>query len=194
MSSNPRVADYPIHPQFTDRWSPRAFTDKSISEAELMSLFEAARWAPSASNNQPWRFAYGLRGDAGFAKIAEALVPFNRAWAEKAGALVVVASASTVEKDGEAKPNPWAAFDSGTAWGYFALQAVHEGLVSHAMGGFDAEVLAKNLNLPAGYELHAVVAVGHQGNAADLPEMLQSREAPSDRVALSAIVGHGGFV
>lgn len=194
MTQVQRKTESSVHDQFTARWSPRAFKDTALTDADLQPLFEAARWAPSASNNQPWRFAYGLRGDAGFAKIAEALVPFNRAWAEKAGALVVVASASTVEKDGEAKPNPWAAFDSGTAWGYFALQAVHEGLVTHAMGGFDAEVLAKNLNLPAGYELHAVVAVGHQGNAADLPEMLQSREAPSDRVALSAIVGHGGFV
>lgn len=194
MTQVQRKTESSVHDQFTARWSPRAFKDTALNDADLQPLFEAARWAPSASNNQPWRFAYGLRGDAGFAKIAEALVPFNRAWAEKAGALVVVASASTVEKDGEAKPNPWAAFDSGTAWGYFALQAVHEGLVTHAMGGFDAEVLAKNLNLPAGYELHAVVAVGHQGNAADLPEMLQSREAPSDRVALSAIVGHGGFV
>ena len=194
MTQVQRKTESSVHDQFTARWSPRAFKDTALTDADLQPLFEAARWAPSASNNQPWRFAYGLRGDAGFAKIAEALVPFNRAWAEKAGALVVVASASTVEKDGEAKPNPWAAFDSGTAWGYFALQAVHEGLVSHAMGGFDAEVLAKNLNLPAGYELHAVVAVGHRGNAADLPEMLQSREAPSDRVALSAIVGHGGFV
>jgi nitroreductase len=193
MSQPNRQAEYPIHDQFTARWSPRAFKDTALSEAELMRLFEAARWAPSASNNQPWRFAYGLRGDDGFAKIADALVPNNRAWAEKAGALVAVASATTVVRDGVANPNAWHAFDSGTAWGYFALQAHHSGLAVHAMGGFDAARLAENLNLPEGYVLHAVVAVGHRGEASQLPEPLQSREAPNGRRPISETVGHGGF-
>ncbi len=191
---NTRTADHPIHAQFTERFSPRGFTAKTLTEAELLALFEAARWAPSASNNQPWRFAYGLRGDAAFAKIAEGLVPFNRAWAEKASALVVVASRSTVAKDGAETPNPWAQFDAGTAWGYFALQAYHAGLVSHAMGGFDAAVLAKNLNLPEGYVLHAVVAVGEHGDIEKLPEALQAREVPNGRLPLAQIVAHGAFV
>ena len=191
---NARISDHPIHAQFTGRFSPRGFTDKALTEAELMPLFEAARWAPSASNNQPWRFAYGLRGDAAFGKIAEGLVPFNRSWAEKAAALVVVASRSTVAKDGVESPNTWASFDAGTAWGYFALQAHHAGLVSHAMGGFDAAVLAKNLNLPDGYVLHAVVAVGEHGDIEKLPEALQAREEPNGRLPLAETVGHGGFV
>lgn len=191
---NTRSADHPIHAQFTDRFSPRGFTAKTLTEADLLPLLEAARWAPSASNNQPWRFAYGLRGDAAFGKIAEALVPFNRSWAEKAAALVVVASKSTVEKDGKENPNPWHAFDAGTAWGYLALQAHHAGLVAHAMGGFEADVLAKNLKLPEGYVLHAVVAVGEHGDIEKLPDGLQAREVPSDRLPLAKIAAHGSFV
>lgn len=191
---SPRIADHPIHPQFTERFSPRGFTAKAVTEAELMSLLEAARWAPSASNHQPWRFAYGLRGDAAFAKIAEALVPSNRSWAEKAAALLVVASRSTVSKDGTERPNPTHTFDAGTAWGYLALQAYHAGLVAHAMAGFEPELLAKNLNLPAGYVLHAVVAVGEHGDVEKLPEALQAREIPSGRLPLSMTVGHGKFV
>lgn len=191
---NTRKADHPIHAQFTSRFSPRGFTAKALTEADLLPLFEAARWAPSSSNNQPWRFAYGLRGDAAFGKIAESLVPFNRSWAEKAAALIVVASRTTVEKDGKDLPNPSHSFDAGTAWGYLALQAHHTGLVAHAMGGFEADVLAKNLNLPEGYVLHAVVAVGEHGDIQKLPEVLQAREVPNDRVPLATIVAHGKFV
>ena len=191
---NTRKADHPIHAQFTSRFSPRGFTEKTLTEAELLPLFEAARWAPSSSNNQPWRFAYGLRGDAAFGKIAEALVPFNRSWAEKAAALIVVASRETVEKDGKAVPNAAHSFDAGTAWGYLALQAHHAGLVAHAMGGFEADVLAKNLKLPEGYALHCVVAVGEHGDIEKLPEALQAREAPNDRLPLAQIVAHGKFV
>lgn len=193
MTHHSRHSDHPIHDQFTERWSPRAFKATVLTEAELLPLFEAARWAPSASNNQPWRLAYGLRGDEGFAKIAEALVPGNRLWAEKAGALVAVASATTVEREGKSSPNPWHAFDSGTAWGYLALQALHAGLAAHAMGGFDAAKLAENLNMPQGYVLHAVVAVGHRGDADLLPEPLKSRETPSGRRPIRETVGHGRF-
>lgn len=188
-----RTADHPIADQFTGRWSPRAFADAALAEADLMPLFEAARWAPSASNNQPWRFAYGLRGDTAFAKIAAALVPFNRTWGEKAAALVAVASRSTVAKDGAENPNPWHAFDTGTAWGSFALQAYLQGLSAHAMGGFDAAKLAETLAMPTGYVLHAVIAVGHKGDAESLPEALRAREFPSPRLPLTQLVGHGVF-
>lgn len=188
-----RTADHPIADQFTGRWSPRAFAETALSAGDLLPLFEAARWAPSASNNQPWRFAYGLRGDAGFAKLADALVPFNRTWAEKAAALVAVASRSTVAKDGVENPNLWHTFDAGTAWGSFALQAHLNGLAAHAMGGFDAAKLADSLAMPAGYVLHAVVAVGYRGAADSLPEALRARETPSPRLPLDQIVGHGGF-
>ncbi|MDZ4312483.1 MAG: nitroreductase family protein [Cypionkella sp.] len=191
---NPREADHPIHAQFTSRFSPRGFTPKALTEEEVLAVLEAARWAPSASNNQPWRFAYGLRGDAAFGKIADSLVPFNRSWAEKAAALIVVASRTTIEKDGADVPVPTHAFDAGAAWGYLALQAHHAGLIAHAMAGFDPKTLAENLKLPEGYVLHAVVAVGEHGNIENLPEVLQAREVPSNRFPLDKVAAHGKFV
>jgi nitroreductase len=189
-----RHTDHPIHPQFTDRWSPRAFADTAMTEADLLPLLEAARWAPSASNNQPWRLAYGLRGDADFANIADGLVPFNRAWASKAAALVVVASASSITRDGVETPLPWATFDAGAAWMALALQAHHAGFATHAMGGFEAATLAESLGLPANYVIHAVVAIGKKGEAESLPEALQAREVPSPRNPVAQFAGHGKFL
>ncbi len=188
-----RLADHPVDTQFTDRWSPRAFGATAVSEAQVLTLLEAARWAPSASNNQPWRFVWALRGEAGFAAIADGLVPFNKAWAEKAAALIVVASRTVVDKDGVPQANGFHTFDTGTAWGHLALQAHLDGLVAHAMGGFDPARTAAAIALPADHALHAVVAVGYRGEAATLPEMLQAREAPSPRLALSAIAKRGSF-
>lgn len=191
--NNLRQPGHPIDDQFRARWSPRAFADDTMTEAQVLTLLEAARWAPSASNLQPWRFVYGLRGDKGFAAIAEALVPFNRMWAEKAAALIVVASKTTTPKDGVEVPNPLHAFDTGTAWGHLALQAHLAGWISHGMAGFDPVIAALNLHLPDGYVIHAVVAVGRLGDPASLPAMLQTREHPNDRVALSDIARHGSF-
>ena len=190
---NLRSPDHPVHDQFIARWSPRAFTTETMSQADVLTLLEAARWAPSASNLQPWRFVYGLRGDAGFAAIADALVPFNRGWAEKAAALIVIASKITTLKDEAEVPNTFHAFDTGAAWAQLALQAHLNGWAAHGMGGFDHAKAAANLNLPEGYAIHAIVAVGRQGNPADLHEMLQAREHPNDRLPLSETVRHGSF-
>jgi nitroreductase len=188
-----RHADHAIAEQFLTRWSPRAFADTPMSQAQLMSVLEAARWAPSASNNQPWRFVWGLRGDAGFAAIAETLVPFNQAWAEKAAALVMVASQDYTEKDAVRSPNRWHAFDAGAAWAQMALQAQSMGLVAHAMGGFDVDTATRLLNVPEGVVLQAVVAFGTKGDVATLPEGLQAREFPSARHPLAQIAHHGSF-
>lgn len=190
---NLRIAGHPVHDQFPGRWSPRAFTAEAMNEGEVLTLLEAARWAPSASNLQPWRFVWGLRGDAGFAAIADALVPFNRAWAEKAAALIVVASKTTVLRDAVPVANPTHAFDTGAAWAQLALQAHLSGWAAHGMGGFDHARLAENVKVPEGHALHAVVAVGRQGNPFSLPEMLQAREHPSERLALSEVARHASF-
>jgi nitroreductase len=100
-----RLTDHPVNPQFLNRWSPRAFTDEVMAEADVLTVLEAARWAASSSNLQPWRFAYGLRGDAGFAAMSATLAPGNVIWANRAAALVVVGSAETVEKDRVQVPN-----------------------------------------------------------------------------------------
>lgn len=188
-----RVADHPVDPQFTERHSPRAFSEATLTEADLLTLLEAARWAPSASNHQPWRFAWALRGDEGFGKIVETLVPFNRAWAEKAAALVVIASKTTVVAQGNVQPNAWHAFDAGAAWMGLALQAHLNGLFAHAMGGFDKALAASSLNLPADHEVHVVVAIGAQGPAEVLPEAYRAREVPNGRLPLTETAKRGTF-
>jgi nitroreductase len=189
-----RLPDHPVDPQFPARWSPRSFSEATVTEAEVLSVLEAARWAPSASNNQPARFVWGLRGDEGFQAILAALVPFNRDWAGKAAALIVVASRDvTVAADGKVNPNRWAAFDAGAAWMSLALQVQSMGLVAHAMGGFDIPALAAAVALPEAHSLHAVVAIGHQGPVENLPEGLRAREAPNQRNPLTASAFRGRF-
>jgi len=155
----------------------------AISRQELMPLLEAARWAPSGGNGQPWRFAFGLRGTPGFAALLDALVPANRDWAHAAGALVLLA-AKAVRDDGKAAAS--APFDAGAAWMAFALQGTLSGLVVHAMGGFDREKARTAASLPAGVEPQVVIAVGHHGPVEALPEKQRARELPSDRMPVEA--------
>jgi len=193
--STTRTSAYPVHPMYTERWSPRSFTGEAISQATLLSMFEAARWAPSASNMQPWRFLYGHAGTPAFQSILEGLVPFNQGWAHKASALIVVLSKTTSVAPGqtEAKPNPWHSFDAGSAWMSLALQAHHLGWSTHGMGGFDAAKLRESLNIPHDVAVECVVAVGKRGDKAALPEGLQAREVPNDRVPLAQIAAEGGW-
>lgn len=195
MSANPRVPTYPIAEQFIERWSPRAFTDESIPETTLLSFIEAARWAPSAYNSQPWRFLYALRDSGDWPRYLELLNEFNRGWAQHASALLVIVSKTTFTAPGktEEQPAPSHTFDTGAAWGFFALQAHLAGWQTHAMAGFDQERARHELKIPAGYAVHAMVAVGRQGDKASLPEHLQARETPSPRLELSAIAAAGDF-
>ncbi len=189
-----RAPDHPVARQFPARWSPRSFTDRPLTEAEVLTLLEAARWAPSASNQQPWRLIWALRGEAGFAAIRSALAAGNQVWAGKAGALVVVASKDTVlNREGADVANRTAGFDTGAAWMSLALQAHAMGLAAHAMGGFDKDLLAAAVHLPEGHTLHCVVAVGEQGPAEALPDDLAAREKPSGRKAVAEIAAHGRF-
>ncbi|NBQ89984.1 MAG: nitroreductase family protein [Betaproteobacteria bacterium] len=190
-----RTAQAPVDRRFIDRWSPRSFTGKPISAADIMSLFEAARWAPSTSNTQPWRFVYGLAGSAGFEAIFSTLVPFNQGWAQRASALVAVLSATQSVAPGtaQAKPSPNHAFDTGAAWMSLALQAETMGWRTHAMGGFNADALRLQLEVPAGFAVHCVVAVGEQGPRENLPAELQEREVPNARQPLEAMVAEGRF-
>jgi nitroreductase len=155
-----------------------------LPRAALLPLLEAARWAPSGGNGQPWRFVYALRGTPAFEAFLAALVPGNREWAHAAGALVVLA-ARTVRDDG--KPAPSASFDAGAAWMALALQGTRAGLVVHAMGGFEREAARAAAALPAGVEPQVVIAVGHPGPVEALPERLRAREMPSDRLPLDEI-------
>ena len=190
-----RTPEHPANPQFLQRWSPRAFTGKPLPKPELMSMFEAARWAPSTSNTQPWRFVYGLAGSEGFDAIFRTLMPFNQAWAHRASALIAVLSATSSVAPGgtEAKPSPNHAFDTGAAWMSLALQAHQLGWCTHAMGGFDKAALREALGVPEAFAVQCVVAVGEQGDKAALDAALQAREAPNGRQPLSAMVCEGRF-
>lgn len=189
-----RQPDHPVAAQFHARWSPRSFTGRALSEAEVMSLLEAARWAPSASNHQPWRLVWARAGEPEFAAIHQALTGNNLLWAGRAGALFVVASRDTAtNREGTEVVNRTAGFDTGAAWMSLALQAHAMGLFAHAMGGFDRDRLAEVVGLPAGHTLHCVVAVGEQGAVEALPEDLQVREKPSARRPVAEFSRHGRF-
>ncbi|MGL4236035.1 nitroreductase family protein [Tabrizicola sp.] len=189
-----RQPDHPVAPQFPARWSPRSFTDQTLTKADVMSLLEAARWAPSASNLQPWRFVWALRGEPEFAAILGCLTGNNPLWAGRAAALIAVASKDRIPgRDGAEQVNRTAGFDTGAAWMSLALQAQAMGLVTHAMGGFGVDDLARVVALPGGHTLQAVVAVGHQGAAEALPETLRPREVPNRRQPLAETSFHGRF-
>jgi nitroreductase len=189
-----RQPDHPVDPQFPSRWSPRSFSDRAMSEAEVMSLLEAARWAPSASNHQPWRFVWALRGETAFDGLHACLTGNNLIWTGQAAALVVVASKDSVtNREGAEIANRTAGFDTGAAWMSLALQAQTMGLFAHAMGGFDHDRLAAAIRLPEGHTMHCVVAVGEQGPASALPEDLAAREKPSQRRPLSETTHRGSF-
>lgn len=186
-----RQAGHPIDDLFLRRWSPRALSGEEISETELLSLFEAARWAPSSYNGQPWRFLYARRGTPAWQKFFDLMVEFNQGWAVKAAALVVVVSRETFEHNG--KPARTHSFDAGAAWMSLALQATLKGLVAHGMQGFDYDRAKEVLGVPDSYQVEAMVAVGRPGERDDLPEKMRETEQPNSRKSVSEIAFEGGF-
>ena len=186
-----RTPDYPIETLFIDRWSPRSMSGEPLADAELMRLFEAARWAPSTYNEQEWRFLYAHRDTPHWPAFFGLLVEANQAWCDKAAVLIVVLSHKVFARNG--KPNPVHTFDTGAAFENLALQGTAMGLVVHGMAGFDRGKARATLRVPDDYEVEAMVAVGHRGDPAALPPELQTREMPSGRQAVSEIVREGPF-
>ena len=184
-----RKAMYPISEIFLNRWSPRAMTGEPITQTQLMTLFEAARWAPSSYNNQPWRFLYALRDTAYWEMYLNLLVDANRQWAKNAGALVVTISHDTFEFNN--KPSRTHTFDAGSAWENLALQGSMMKLAIHGMEGFDYNLAKTELQIPDGFTVEMMFAVGHQADKSVLPAELQEREEMSDRKSLSEIVIEG---
>jgi nitroreductase len=165
-----------------------------IALADLLRLFEAARWAPSSGNNQPWRFVYALRDTPDWERFFGLLVESNRAWCLRAAALVVVLSKEMRETaDGKSMLARTHSFDAGAAWGSLALQGTLAGLVVHGMQGFDYDRAAVELGVPAGYSVECMIAVGKHGRVEDLPEKLREREQPNDRRPLAETVFVGRF-
>ena len=190
-----REPNYPIDPLFLDRWSPRAFDGSPVSEADVLKLIEAARWAPSAFNAQPWRFLYALRDDAKWPQFLELLIPFNQSWAGSASALIFILSDRNMRnEDGSAREASYShSFDAGAAWAQLALQARRDGLYAHGMSGFDVEQAISRLGVPEDFRIEAAVAVGRLGNPATLPDYLREREQPSPRTPLDQIAFAGAF-
>ena len=169
------------------RWSPRAYADKDVPAAELKRLFEAARWAASSSNEQPWRFLVGRKGDQTYEKIFDALVPFNQGWAKSAPVLVLSVAKKTFT--GKDQPNAYGLHDTGAATAHLALQATADGLHAHSMAGFDREQMRASFGIPSDYEIGSVTAIGYFGDPASLPERMQKTEvAPRQRKPLDEFV------
>lgn len=160
-----------------------------------MTMFEASRWAASSLNSQPWRFIYALNGSAAWRPFLGLLVEANRLWAQYASALVFFVSHSLMQARGSSvlTPSPTHTYDTGTASGYFALQAQLMGWRTHGMVGFDHLRAVEVLNLPPEYQVHAVYAVGRPGDPATLPDPLRVREFPSGRHPLARLVHEGEF-
>jgi nitroreductase len=193
--ANPRHPEHPVEQLLLDRWSPRAFTGETMPEADLMSLFEAARWAPSSYNSQPWRFLYATRTSPHWDKFLGLLNTFNQSWAKEAGVLIVLVSSETMLPPGAEKPVPSHShsMDSGAAWENLALQATKLGWHAHGMVGFDIDRAFAELNVPPGYRVEQAIAVGRKGDKSILPEYLQGREMPSSRLTVAEIAFEGGF-
>ena len=180
---------FPIHELLAERWSPIAFQERGIEVEKLGSLLEAARWAASSFNEQPWSFLVGAREDAeGYARLAACLMEGN-AWAKKAPLLVLTAAKLSFDRNG--KPNRHAWHDVGMASANLVMQAQAVGLSAHMMAGFDAERATGTLDLPDGWEPVAMIAIGYRAEVEALPEAMRAREsAPRSRKELDSIV-HG---
>ncbi|MGN6427573.1 MAG: nitroreductase family protein [Leifsonia sp.] len=188
-----RTADTsaPLLTTLAERWSPRAFdASAEVDDIVLRSALEAARWSPSASNTQPWRFIVARRGTAEFDTIVANLQGFNQAWAI-AAAVLIVAAAEVVDAEGHERR--WATYDLGQAVAHLTIQAHHDGLHAHQMGGFDPDGLRQAFDLEERFEPVSVTALGVLGDPDSLPDRLREREsAPRSRRPLEEIVRYHG--
>jgi len=174
-------------PAIAHRWSPRSYKETPVSSHDLKLILEAAQWAASSSNLQPWRFLVGVKGSETYSKIFSALVPFNQSWAGKAPVLIL---GFAMAKDLKGNPNSYALYDLGQASVSLILQATALDLATHSMGGFDNAAARQAFGLNEDHLLGAVIAIGYQDEPSALTsEMLQQREvAPRDRKPLSEIM------
>jgi nitroreductase len=183
--------DFPVHDFVAERWSPRAFSDEAVPADILESLFEAARWAPSSSNEQPWTYIVGTKDDPeNFAKLVSVLVPVNASWAQHAPVLALAVAELAFAKSG--KPNKNALYDVGAASAWLTVEATSRGLFVHQMGGYDSDKAREVFGIPAGWEPIAAMAMGFPGQADTLPEPLREREmAARTRKPIAAFVVSG---
>lgn len=190
----PAPSDFPVHELIRERWSPRAFADKPVPKDVLRSIFEAARWAPSSNNEQPWAYVVATREEKeNFEKALSVLVEFNINWAKSAAALAIAVARLTFAKNNA--PNRNAQYDTGAASALLSVEATARGLAVHQMAGFDPEKARQVFGIPAGWEPIAALAIGYPGDPASLPQPLMDRElAPRTRKPITEFVmaGHWG--
>jgi nitroreductase len=189
----PAVTDVALHELIRNRWSPRAFSDRPVPPEVLRSLFEAARWAPSSNNEQPWAYLVATKDDPqNFAKMVSVLVEFNANWAKHAPVLAL--SVAHLEMQRDSKPNRVALHDVGSATAQLTLEANSRGLQVHQMAGFDFEKARQTFGIPPDWEPVAAMAIGYPGDPQSLPEKLRDRElAQRTRKPLSEFVMTGGW-
>jgi nitroreductase len=187
-----RVFENDILPEIRGRWSPKAFAaDRPVAAADLRAILEAASFAPSSMNEQPWLFLVADETDTR-QRLLEVLTPRNQTWAFRAPVLMLVLARRTFQIN--QKENPWHRFDAGTAWGFLSLEAQRRGLVTHAMGGFSEKNAREVFAIPDEIDIIAAVAIGYYGDPAQLSEEQQAREHPSARVPVDEILFKPGLV
>ncbi len=193
MSALEKPADtpYPIHDLIRRRWSPRAFAERPVEPEVLRSLFEAARWAASSDNEQPWRFIVATKADPeAYGRLFDCLLEGNQRWVHRVPVLVLSVARLTFEDGGA--PNRHAFHDVGMAAAHLALQATALGLAIHQMAGFRVDQAKANVKMPDGHEPVAMIAIGYPGDPAVLPDRLRARElAPRERMPVEDFV-YGG--
>lgn len=179
---------HPIHDVIARRWSPRAFDERPVEQATLKSLFEAARWAPSSNNEQPWRFIVASKETStDYDRLFACLVEGNRKWVFRAPVLILSVASLLFEDDG--KPNRHALHDTGMAAENFVLQATALGLQAHQMAGFDTQKARETCLIPTGFDPVAMIALGYPGDPAVLPDYLREREIkPRERQPIGDFV------
>jgi nitroreductase len=187
----PAQNDFPVHELIRDRWSPRAFADQPVPQDVLRSIFEAARWAPSSNNEQPWAYIVASRDDEeNFQKMLTVLVEFNANWAKNAPVLALAVSQLAFAKNNA--PNRNAQYDTGAASALLCVEATARGLAVHQMAGFDPDKARQVFGIPAGWEAIAALAIGYPGDPASLPQPLKDRElAPRTRKPIAEFVMAG---
>lgn len=191
--AKPETTDIRVHPLIKKRWSPRAFSSREVEPEKLCQLFEAARWAPSSYNEQPWRFIVATRREPEkFSLLFQCLKEGNRRWAGNAPVLVLSVARTRFRHNGQ--PNRHALHDVGLAVGNLLLQAMALDLYVHQMAGFDPESARQLLQIPEEFEPVAMMAIGYLGDVAQLPADLAEKErAPRKRKALSELVFDGSW-
>jgi len=193
--THPKIAepDYPILDNLKNRWSPRAFSDKTVEKEKLRRIFEAARWAASSYNEQPWNFIIASREQQDtYDKIYDSLVEFNQSWAKTAPVLAISVAQNDFKKNGN--PNAYSQHDVGLAMGNLLAQATEEGLFLHQMAGFDKDRARSHFDIPDTHTPVAAMAIGYLGDTKQLPEQLQETETKKrSRKELSEFIFTGDW-